>query len=250
MALSYNDGCLPRSRMAMNDKRTFVRQMFARIAPRYDLANRLMTFGLDGRWRNRAAQIALEGRRKGPYLLDLGTGTGDLASRLATLSSNAHVVGLDLTLEMMGLAATKMKRVRAGPGGELVNGDTLDLPFPDNTFDAITSAFVLRNLVDLDRAFSEMIRVARPKARIVALEITQPREPLFGAFYRFYFNRAAPVIGGLVSGDFAAYRYLPYSLSVFVSAEELAATMTRAGIREVKFIALNFGTVAIHFGTK
>ncbi len=237
-------------RLVMNDKRTFVRTMFARIAPRYDLANRLMTFGLDGRWRKRAAQIALAGRRGDPYLLDLGTGTGDLAGTLAMLNPRAHVVGLDLTLEMMDLAATKMRRADAGAMPRLVNGDTLDLPFSDNTFDAITSAFVLRNLVDLDRGFSEMVRVAKPEARVVALEITRPRQPLWSALYRLYFDRAAPLIGGFVSGDFPAYRYLPYSLSVFVSAEELATTMTRAGIRDVKFSLLNLGTVAIHFGIK
>jgi demethylmenaquinone methyltransferase/2-methoxy-6-polyprenyl-1,4-benzoquinol methylase len=236
--------------IAVKDKRTFVRQMFARIAPHYDLANRLMTFGLDQRWRKRAAQIALAYGGPDPHLLDLGTGTGDMANMVAALNPHARVVGLDLTREMMELAVTKLRTGGTSHMPGLVNGDTLDLPFPASTFDAITSAFVLRNLVALDRAFCEMVRVAKPGARIVALEITRPRQPIWSALYRLYFYRAASVVGGIVSGDFAAYRYLPYSLSVFVSAEELGAIMTRAGIRDLKFVLLNLGTVAIHFGIK
>ena len=234
----------------MDDKRAHVRAMFSRIAPNYDLVNRLMTFGMDRHWRKRAAQLSLTDDVPEPLLLDVGTGTGDLAIMLAKLRPHAHVVGLDLTSEMMGLAFKKAKNGRTNSSPGLINGDTLYLPFPSDTFNGITSGFVLRNLTSLDQAFAEMVRVAKPNARIVALEITRPRQPVWRTLYRLYFNRFAPLLGGLVSGDFPAYRYLPYSLSIFVTADELAGIMTRAGLRNVNYVLLNLGTVAIHFGVK
>jgi demethylmenaquinone methyltransferase / 2-methoxy-6-polyprenyl-1,4-benzoquinol methylase len=234
----------------VSDKRTLVRGMFSRIAPNYDLANRLLTFGMDQSWRKQAAQFTLSGEVREPYLLDIGTGTGDLAITLSTLCPNGHLVGIDLTTEMLELAVAKIGRDRTNPAPRLINGDSLDLPFPGDTFDGVTSAFVLRNLASLESAFAEMVRVAKPNARIVALEITQPGQPIWRTFYRLYFYRVVPLLGGLVSGDFPAYRYLPYSLSIFVSAGELTRIMTHAGIRNVQYILLNRGTVAIHFGIK
>jgi demethylmenaquinone methyltransferase/2-methoxy-6-polyprenyl-1,4-benzoquinol methylase len=234
----------------MDDKRTFVRAMFARIAPRYDLVNFLMTFGQDRRWRRRAAALALAPSPTVPLALDLATGTGDLLYALAQVNPHTRGIGLDLTREMLNRAAEKTRRAAWVTAPSLVNGDTLELPFPRDTFDAITSAFMLRNLTDLERAFSEMARVARPQARVVALEITRPRLPLWRALFQFYFYRLVPLLGGLVSGDFGAYRYLPESLSAFTSAEELAAIMTRAGLRQVRYVLLNLGTIAIHYGTK
>jgi demethylmenaquinone methyltransferase/2-methoxy-6-polyprenyl-1,4-benzoquinol methylase len=224
--------------------------MFARIAPNYDLANRLMTFGMDLSWRKRAAALTLADAEADPSLLDIGAGTGDMALLLSALCPRAHIVGLDFTSEMLSLAMAKIRRAGTDPAPGLVNGDSLDLPFPADTFHGITSAFVLRNLADLDLAFAEMVRVAKPNGRIVALEITQPRQPIWHGLYRGYFSRVLPLLGGLVSGDFPAYRYLPYSVSIFVSADELAEIMTRAGIRNVQYIVLNFGMVAIHFGVK
>jgi demethylmenaquinone methyltransferase/2-methoxy-6-polyprenyl-1,4-benzoquinol methylase len=234
----------------MNDKRAFVRAMFSRIAPNYDLANRLMTFGMDQRWRRRAAQVSLTHETNKPLVLDLGTGTGDQAMMISTVNPHAHIVGIDFTTEMMDLALTKARRAGITSALSLVNGDSLDLPFPGNTFNGICSAFVLRNVASLDRAFAEMVRVAKPNAPIVALEITPPQQPIWGTLFRLYFFRVAPLLGGLVSGDFPAYRYLPYSLSIFISAEELAGIMKSAGIRNVQYILLNLGTVAIHFGFK
>jgi demethylmenaquinone methyltransferase/2-methoxy-6-polyprenyl-1,4-benzoquinol methylase len=234
----------------LDDKRAFVRAMFSRIAPNYDLANRLMTFGMDQSWRRRAAQVSLAQDAHEPLVLDLGTGTGDQALMISTLNPHAHIVGIDFTTEMMELAATKARRAGANPTLSLVNGDSLDLPFPGDTFNGICSAFVLRNVASLDKAFAEMMRVAKPNAPIVALEITPPQQPIWRALFRLYFFRLAPLLGGVVSGDFPAYRYLPYSLSIFVSADELAGIMTRASMHSVQYILLNLGTVAIHFGFK
>lgn len=235
----------------MNEKRRYVRDMFGRIAPRYDLLNRLMSMGMDQAWRRRAAALAIGDAGDSPLALDLATGTGDLIITLAECKPHARVVGLDLTFEMVALAPAKLRtsRGRVQATG-LVNGDSLDLPFPGDTFDAITSAFMLRNLVDLERGFREMVRVARPGGHIVALEITRPRLPLWRALFELYFYRMVPVLGGLISGDFGAYRYLPQSLQRFISPEELAAIMTRAGVRDVRWVLLNLGTVAIHYGVK
>jgi demethylmenaquinone methyltransferase/2-methoxy-6-polyprenyl-1,4-benzoquinol methylase len=232
-----------------HQKRAYVREMFARIAPRYDLLNRLMTFGMDQRWRVRAARLAV-GENPAPFALDLATGTGDFAIAIQSVAPRARVVGLDLVYEMLAYAQAK----NAARGGRhealpLLAGDALDLPFPENTFDAVTSAFMLRNVVSLERAFAEMARVAKPGARIVALEITQPRLPLWSALYKFYFYRLVPRLGGALS-DRDAYRYLPASAARFVNAEELAHIMRGAGLTNVHYEWLNLGTVAIHVGSK
>jgi len=225
-------------------KRAYVRDMFARIAPRYDLLNRLMSFGLDARWRARAAQRAI-GAQTAPFILDLATGTGDFAIAMQNRALQARVIGLDLVYEMLALAKEK-NNARAIP---LLTGDALDLPFPDDTFDVITSAFMLRNVVSLERAFAEMARVLKPGGRVVALEITQPRLPVWSALYIFYFYRLVPLLGGALS-DRAAYRYLPASAARFVNADELARVMRAAGLRNVAYELLNMGTVALHVGDK
>lgn len=227
-----------------SQKRAYVREMFARIAPRYDLLNRLMTFGMDAGWRTRAAKTAVA-KNPAPFVLDLATGTGDFAIAVQNVTPAARVIGLDLVYEMLEYAQQK-NNTRAIP---LLAGDALDLPFTANTFDAVTSAFMLRNVVSLERAFAEMARVLKPDGRVVALEITQPRVPLWSALYKFYFYRFVPLLGGALS-DRAAYRYLPDSAARFVNADELARVMRDAGLRDVKYELLNVGTVAIHAGSK
>lgn len=239
-----------------SQKRAYVRDMFARIAPRYDLLNRLMSFGLDARWRARAARRAI-GAQTAPFILDLATGTGDFAIEIQNSAPQARVIGLDLVYEMLVYAQQK-NNARANRAGAalagraalpLLAGDALDLPFPDDTFDGITSAFMLRNVVSLERAFAEMTRVMKPGGRVVALEITQPRLPLWSALYKFYFYRLVPILGGALS-DRAAYRYLPASAARFVNAAELARVMRAAGLRNVTYELLNMGTVALHAGDK
>jgi demethylmenaquinone methyltransferase/2-methoxy-6-polyprenyl-1,4-benzoquinol methylase len=203
-----------------------------------------MTLGQDQGWRLRAARLAV-GSQPAPRVLDLATGTGDFAIALRTVAPGAQVIGLDLVPEMLEHA----RRKNDAAAVPLLAGDALDLPFADAQFDALTSAFMLRNVVSLDRAFAEMARVAKPGARVVALEITQPRLPLWSTFYRLYFFRLVPLLGGALS-DREAYRYLPASLARFVDARALAGIMTRAGLRDVRYELLNLGTVAIHVGVK
>ena len=194
-----------------------VRQMFGRIVPRYDLLNRLMSLGMDGRWRRTAAAAA---RPAGGLALDVGTGSGDLALELQRQGA-ARVVGVDFSAEMLAAARRKADAPgSASPSWALAAA--LRLPFRDRTFDCVTSAFLLRNLADLQAGLAEMARVLKPGGRLVCLDMTQPPPGLFGGLYRLYFNRLMPSLAGFISGNPAAYRYLPNSLKGFPDASGLA----------------------------
>ena len=219
-----------------------VRAMFDRIAPRYDLLNRAMTAGLDGRWRRTAA--ALADVAAGDRALDVCTGTGDLAFALADrVTASGEVVGVDFAERMLDRA-----RAKAGgrPGLRFEAADALDLPFPDDAFDAATVAFGIRNVDDLDRGIAEMTRVVRPGGRVVILEITTPAR--MRRFYELWFDRVVPRLGRVLGRDGAAYAYLPASVRRFPGPPELAARMAAAGLRDVRWRPLAFGIVAIHHG--
>lgn len=216
-----------------------VRAMFGRIVPRYDLLNRLMSLGMDRRWRRRAAASA---RPRDAIALDLGVGTGDMALELRRRGA-ARVVAVDFSSAMLSAASRKMAAV---DGISLFLADALRLPFPDETFDVVSSAFLLRNLADLPRGLAEMGRVLRPGGRLVCLDMTQPPPGPFGAAYRFYFSRLLPPLAGALSGDRAAYRYLPHSLRGFPDAGRLAVLLHEAGLEEVRVRRLGGGAVALH----
>ena len=218
--------------------------MFAEIAPRYDLMNRLMTLGRDQVWRRTVVRLCSLPR--GGRLLDVATGTGDIAYEALRLDPTLAVVGLDLTREMM-LAGRGKHPGLAFPFAE---GDALALPFADNTFDAATSGFMMRNVVDVRAAFAEQARVVKPGGRVVCLEITLPRTPVFSQLFRFYFFKLVPLIGGLISGRREAYTYLPQSALAFPRPAVLAQIMTAAGLRDVHYKLAMLGTVAVHLGTK
>lgn len=221
-----------------------VRAMFARIAHRYDLMNRLMTGGLDLRWRQqaiRACALPPDAR-----LLDVGTGTGDLGAEALRQRPGALVVGCDFTLPMMLRGRMKPGRDRI----RWVGGDALRLPFPDEQFDAVVSGFVMRNVANLDLAFQEQARVVRPGGRVVCLEAVRPPQRWWAPFYRFYFHRIIPLMGEIVASDRAAYTYLPQSVEGFFTLEELARAMTRAGLILREARAFMFGTVALVVGVK
>jgi demethylmenaquinone methyltransferase/2-methoxy-6-polyprenyl-1,4-benzoquinol methylase len=220
-----------------------VRAMFGRIVPRYDLLNRLMSLGMDGSWRRAAAAAA---RPAGARALDLGTGTGDLALELRRQGA-AHVVGADFSAEM--LAAARAKATTSAQASWAL-ADALRLPFPEGTFDCVTNAFLLRNLADLRAGLAEMARVLKPDGRLVCLDMTPPPPGPFGALYRLYFDRLMPPIAGALSGDSAAYRYLPNSLRGFPDASALSALMADAGLTQVTVRKLAGGTVALHTGLK
>ncbi len=226
------------------EKRSYVRSMFTAIAPRYDLMNRLMTLGRDQIWRRTV--IHLCNLPPGGRLLDVATGTGDIAYEALRLAAGARPVGVDLTREMMVYGQGK----RPGLSFPFVEGDALALPFDDDTFDAACSGFMMRNVVDIHAAFAEQARVVKPGGRVVCLEITLPRAPVFGQLFRFYFFKLVPIIGGLISGQRSAYTYLPHSAVNFPQPPALARIMAGAGLRDVRYKLAMLGTVAIHWGTK
>ena len=227
-----------------------IRDMFGRIAGRYDLMNRLMTAGLDGRWRRLAAGEAC--LTPGDRALDVCCGTGDLTLALASTSADVAVVGLDFSEPMLAVARAKAsRRHRRGADGtapDFVAGDLLALPFADDEFVAVTVAFGVRNVPDLPRAFAEMARVARPGGRVVCLEITTPPPGLGRRFHEVWFERCVPLLGRLVAGEGSAYRYLPASVRSFPEPRVLAGIMTEAGLCGVRFRRLGFGIVALHVG--
>lgn len=228
------------------NKARYVRHMFGRIADRYDLMNRLMTFGQDQHWREfaaRQAQVPAHG-----CALDLATGTGDLARAVLDVTPSATVVGVDFALPMMQVGQLKLDG-RLARQIAFAGGDALQLPFADDTFDACLSAFMMRNVVDVAQAFREQQRVVRPGARVVCLEITQPTTPLFRELFGLYFGRLVPIIGGLIS-QADAYAYLPASVRAFLTPPELAEVMRDAGLRSVTYYKLALGTVAVHVGEK
>ncbi len=227
------------------DRTRQVRDMFGRIVPRYDLLNRLMSLGMDAGWRRAAAAAA---RPQDALVLDVGAGTGDLTLELLRQGAR-RVVALDLTPAM--LTAGRAKALAAGAtAAHWLMGDALRVPFRDATFDAVTNAFVLRNLADLQSGLDEMSRVLRPGGRLVCLDMTRPRPGPFAALYRVYFHRLVPPLAGLISGDRAAYRYLPQSLDRHPDADTLASMLERAGLRDVAVRRFAGGTVALHVGVK
>ena len=222
-----------------------VRRMFGRIVRRYDLLNGLMSLGMDTRWRRLAATAA---RPAGGLALDLGAGTGDLTLELASRGA-AQVVGADFSPEMLAVARTKAAS-GASANVTWTLADALRLPFPEETFDCVTNAFLLRNLANLREGLSEMARVLKPGGRLVCLDMTQPPPGPFGALYRLYFNRVMPPLAGMLSGDRHAYSYLPNSLHGFPDAPTLSGLITDAGLVQVQAQRLAGGTVALHTARK
>jgi demethylmenaquinone methyltransferase/2-methoxy-6-polyprenyl-1,4-benzoquinol methylase len=211
--------------------------MFDRIAPVYDVMNRVMTAGLDVRWRRLAAEGAV---RKGDRVLDAACGTGDLA--IADLKAGAsRVTGLDFSEQMLERARKKDTSI------EWIQGDMLALPFADETFDAATVGFGVRNVEDLELGLRELRRVLRPGGRLAILEITQPRGPL-RPFYSLWFDRVVPLLGKVLPGG-DAYTYLPASVKRFPTAERLADLLRETGFGDVRFKLLAGSIVALHTGT-
>jgi demethylmenaquinone methyltransferase/2-methoxy-6-polyprenyl-1,4-benzoquinol methylase len=214
--------------------------MFDRIAPRYDAVNTILSAGTDGGWRRRAARAA--GLRPGGSALDIACGSGKLTAELARIAGPAgRVVGLDFSPNMLEVAR------RHHPGLVFEQGDALSLPFDDATFDAATIAFGLRNLADPVRGLREMRRVAR---RAVVLEFVRPPRGLVGAAYRAYLRTLLPLIGGAVSGDRSAYRYLSDTVDSYRTPDELIAMARQAGWSGLEFQPLAMGTVGILSSTK
>jgi demethylmenaquinone methyltransferase/2-methoxy-6-polyprenyl-1,4-benzoquinol methylase len=225
-------------------KPRYVNQMFARIAPTYDLMNRLMALGQDQQWR----RLLLDFCQLPPHglLLDVGTGTGDIAYAAGERFPSVQPFGADFTYEMMAVGQARPVARRV----PFTQADTLALPYADDTFDAVVSGFLVRNVVDRVAAFREQARVTKPGGRVVCLEIAPPSNTILGPLFRLYFFQVVPLLGGLISGDAQAYAYLPHSTVDFPSPRELQSTMELAGMCNVFYNELMMGTVAIHVGTK
>lgn len=218
-----------------------VRSMFDRIAHRYDLVNTVLSFGTDGGWRSRAARET--GLTAGGSALDVACGSGKLTSELARIAgASGRVVGLDFSPEMLEVARANR------PDLEFMEGDALNLPFDDGSFDASTIAFGLRNLADPVRGLREMSRVVKPGGRAVVLEFVRPPGGPIGASYRLYLRTLLPVLGGAISGQPAAYRYLSDTVDSYRTPEELREMARAASWTQVKFIPLAVGTVGILSG--
>ena len=240
-----------------------VREMFSRIAPRYDFLNHLLSLQFDRLWRRRVARRFRHILwRPEARVLDLCCGTGDLTLALAR-AGVAAVFGSDFAHPMLVRALEKSAvpvKVIAPPNSQTAGGsrsargyaeaDALALPLANASFDLVTAAFGFRNLANYERGLREIHRVLRPGGEVGILEFAEPRGSVFGSLYRFYFRRILPLLGGLISGNSTAYSYLPGSVAKFPEPEDLAALMSSAGFRAVRFEVWTAGIVALHCGQK
>lgn len=229
------------------ERAAYVQAMFAQIAHRYDLMNRLMTFGQDVGWRREVIQRAA--LPEGGSLLDLGSGTGDLALEAMRRQPNSMVAAGDFTLEMMRVGQQRLRQ-NGQTGPAWCGADALHLPYPSGTFDAVISGFLMRNVGDIDQALREQARVLKSGGRIVILDTTRPKPSLLSPFIHLHMHVIIPFLGRILSGAGEAYEYLPDSTENFLSAEQLAARMQANGFDVVGFRRLNFGTIAIHWGSR
>jgi demethylmenaquinone methyltransferase/2-methoxy-6-polyprenyl-1,4-benzoquinol methylase len=222
--------------------------MFDRIAGIYDRLNSVMTAGLHHEWRRRAVDLA--GVAPGGRLLDVATGTGDLALELARrVAPGGQVTGVDFSERMLELAREKAARsAPADVGLEFRAANALQLPFADGQFDAATVGFGVRNFAELDQGLREMSRVVRPGGRVVILEMTTPQRPPLSTFFSLWFDRVVPILGQL-AGDPDAYSYLPSSVRRFPGPRDLAARMDSAGLGGIRYILTAGGIIALHVGT-
>jgi len=231
-----------------------VRAMFDRIAGIYDRLNSVMTAGLDRRWRERAVELAQVG--PGAHVLDVATGTGDLALALArAVGPDGEVVGADFSEQMLEIARRKAAEAEAaevaGPGAAPIRfeqANALLLPHATNEFDAATVGFGVRNFSDLDQGLRELARVVKPGGRVVILEMTTPQRQPLATFFKLWFDRVVPLLGQ-AAGDPDAYAYLPNSVRRFPGPEELAARMTAVGLGDIRYVVTAGGIIALHVGT-
>lgn len=232
------------SHLQGKERAAYVQGMFDRIAGRYNLMNRLMTGGQDILWRRFVIQKA--NLKPGAKLLDLATGTGDIAFEALKSVPNIQAIGADFSLGMMRVG----QQLTLGAQVGWLGGDALQLPFPDNTFDAVTSGYLIRNVIDIPRTFAEQLRVLKPGGRIVVLDTSPPPPSLVRPFIDIHLRYIIPFLGRVVSGNPDAYQYLPESTQAFKTPDELAGIMRSVGIRNVEYRTFTFGTMAVHWGEK
>ena len=229
-----------------------IRRMFGQIAPWYDFLNHLLSLNIDKRWREKTAKLVPPSPAEAGPILDLCTGTGDLALTYDRVAGGAvPIIGADFCHEMLVLAAQKAHAVGASGRMRFVEADAQALPFPADTFQLVSVAFGLRNITDPDAGLAEMVRVLRPGGRVAILEFSKPRHWLLGRLYRGYFRYVLPLVGQLLSRNKeSAYRYLPESVLKFPDYEDLADKLRAAGFADVTYEPLTFGIATLYVGSK
>lgn len=232
----------------LSEKGENIQQMFGNIAPRYDFLNKLLSFGIDRRWRKKAVRLLKY--RENSRILDVATGTGDVALEIArTTPDSIKITGADFCREMVELGQSKVASSPYSGRIDFKVAPCEDLPFPNETFDSITIAFGIRNVVDRQLGLAEMWRVLKPGGRMIILEFSTPKSMVFRNIYYFYFRRFLPMIGGLFS-SYNAYKYLPDSVLEFPSQQEFAKMIADAGFRAPHIHELTFGIASIYVGDK
>jgi demethylmenaquinone methyltransferase/2-methoxy-6-polyprenyl-1,4-benzoquinol methylase len=225
-----------------------VRRMFDSIAKKYDLMNRMMTMGIDKLWRRRAVKLVAKTRPK--TILDIATGTADLAIALARKAHEAQITGVDLSEGMIEIGRQKVEHARLGDRINLKAADALALPFEDNSFDIITVAYGVRNFEHLDKGYAEMHRVLAPGGMLCVLELTTPKSKFVRPFYNFYTRVIIPAVGRMVSKDDRAYTYLPESIAAVPAREEMTRLMTNARFTHARYKSMTFGTCTLYTAIK
>ncbi len=231
-------------------KKVEVEQMFDAIAPTYDRLNRLLSLRIDTLWRNNV--IKLLKKQNPESILDIATGTGDLAIAMSTLfeKGTKRITGLDLSQEMLAVGRKKLKQKNLDQKIDFVKGDSEHLPFDDQEFEAITCAFGVRNFENLDAGLRQMHRVLSDKGQLIILEFSTPENKIFNAIYNFYFFHVLPFVGNLISGDSRAYTYLPESVKAFPSGQAFAERLKAAGFNKIICKPQTFGICTIYQATK
>lgn len=230
-----------------SSKKEQVEFMFDAIAPKYDLLNRILSLGIDISWRKKVIQIIK--KEKSKFILDIATGTGDLAIALAK-TDTTKIIGLDLSEQMLSFGREKIKNNRLDSKIDMIKGDSEQLEFPDNHFDAVTAAFGVRNFGNLNKGLAEMYRVTKKEGNLVILEFSKPTNKFFKTIYYFYFCYVLPFIGKLISKDSRAYTYLPESVEAFPSGNEFVKILEEIGFKTIKWIPLTFGISSIYWAKK
>lgn len=233
----------------IKEKSYYVHDMFSNIAGRYDFFNDVISFGMHRAWKNFVVEKAK--LNKGDSALDLCTGTGDIAFKLAKeVGVTGRVIGVDFVQEMLNVANKRLEKENPDKNLSFKLGDAMCLPFQDNQFDAVTVAYGLRNVQDIPTAINEMIRVAKPHGRIISLDLGKPRIAGYKELYNFYFYKIMPTITSIFQGKKDAYNYLPNSLDEFPAQEGLIKIMKQAGLKDVRCYEFAGGAAAVHIGVK
>lgn len=225
-----------------------VEEMFDNIAPAYDFMNRAMTLGIDRNWRRKVVKAVAAAAPSA--ILDVATGTGDLAIQLAKANPQAKVTGIDLSEGMLEVGRRKVAEAGLTQQIALRQADCLALPFADGSFDIVTVAFGVRNFEHLDKGYAEMARVLRPGGKLMVLELSTPTSPIVKPFYKLYTRGVIPMVGRLISKDSRAYSYLPESIAAMPQGERMLQLMTEAGLCGCSLRSLTFGVSTIYTGIK